>query len=445
MIDPTDGPFAMQAAQNIQGTPHAGNRWKQNLDSQLTKHGYICNNVDKAFYTYHIQGQLAAMLSTTVEDFLLSFRTTSVQDDFFQFMGAAFDITTPGYQQELTFLSLHIFQSEHGISIDQTRHIYTNILSDWFPKDTNIKQYDNPINVHPTYEYELSMSPPLSPEELKCYENKCHGAYNQTIGKILHIQQWTRPDLNYAVSRLAVYSKSPTAMAFQALDYLMSYLHHHMHEPIFYSSKPIGPDELITYCWSKHQTSTYTTRSTYIYHNDADFANILPDRRSMQSSAGLLNGTITSWSTNIQTSIAADSTDAETKAIFHVSKRACALRNFITSAQLDKKLNIPPHIYVDNAATIGLIQTNKLTSRSRHLDIPIAFAHDRLTLGYYTIEHISRKLNAADSSTKPCTGPTHQRHWEFLRGYRFYPPVSTQHGTYLHTPANALRVLSTGK
>ena len=284
----------MQAAQNIQGTPHAGNRWKQNSDRQLTTHGYICNNVDNAFYTYHIQGNLVAMLSTTVDDFLLSFKTDIICDNFFQFMGDAFDITTPEFQYELKFLSLHIYQSEHGISIDQTRYIYTNTLSDWFNNDTDIKRHDNPINAHPTYKYKLSESTPLSPEELEAYENTYHGAYNQTIGKILHIQQWTRPDLNYAISRLAVFSKSPTAIAFQALDHLMSYLHHHMHEPIFYPPKPVGPDKLITYCWSKHQTTTYTTKSTFIYHVDAAFANILPDRRSMQAHVGLLNGSITS-------------------------------------------------------------------------------------------------------------------------------------------------------
>ena len=111
-LDPTDGPFAMQAIQNIQGTPHAGNRWKANLDNQLNKHGYNCNNVDKAFFTYHHQGELQAMLSTTVDDFLLSYKHQHVCDTFFTFMADAFDITTPGCQREISFLSLRIFQSE---------------------------------------------------------------------------------------------------------------------------------------------------------------------------------------------------------------------------------------------------------------------------------------------------------------------------------------------
>ena len=129
----------------------------------------------------------------------------------------------------------------------------------------------------------------------------------------------------------------------------------------FCQSKPIGPDKLITYAWSKHQQSTYTTNSTYVYHIDATFTNILPGQRSMQLHVGLLNGVIISWSCNIQSSITADSNYTEMKAIFHLSKRACLLWNFNTSANFDLIINAPPHIYADNQATIGLIEINKLT------------------------------------------------------------------------------------
>lgn len=45
----------------------------------------------------------------------------------------------------------------------------------------------------------------------------------------------------------------------------------------------------------------------------------------MQANVGLLNGVVTSWTSNIQSSISADSTNAETKAIFHAIKRATTL------------------------------------------------------------------------------------------------------------------------
>ena len=175
---------------------------KQNLDNHLTKNGYKCNNVDKAFYMYHQQNELVAILSTTVNDFLLSFKTDPIRDNFFQFMSIAFNITTPGYQEELTFLSLRIYQSPHGISVDQTQHIYTNILLDWFKDNNNFKRHNNPIKAHPNYEYKLSQSQPLSMKDLQYYEAKYNGPYNHTIEKLLHIQQWRRPNLNPLISWL---------------------------------------------------------------------------------------------------------------------------------------------------------------------------------------------------------------------------------------------------
>ena len=136
---------------------------------------------------------------------------------------------------------------------------------------------------------------------------------------------------------------------------------------------------------------------------------------------------------------------AETKAMFQVSKRACAFKKFLTSANLDPIINTLPHIYTDNRATIGLIKSNKLTFPSRHLDIPIAFTHEQYTLGFYTINHIASKLNAADTSIKACTGPIHQHHGQFIRGYRFCPSDDTPHGKYIRFPSTALIVLSTGK
>ena len=89
-------------------------------------------------------------------------------------MQDAFDITTPGYRQQFTFLSLRIFQSESGISIDQTQHIYTNILSEWYDNPKITKKHDTPIKAHPTYEHDLAQCPPLTPTELQAYEQKYH-------------------------------------------------------------------------------------------------------------------------------------------------------------------------------------------------------------------------------------------------------------------------------
>ena len=69
-----------------------------------------------------------AMLSTTVDNFLLSYKDEAIQDRFFVFMMTTFDITRPSDQDEFTSLSLCLYQSSAGISINQAEHIYPNTL-----------------------------------------------------------------------------------------------------------------------------------------------------------------------------------------------------------------------------------------------------------------------------------------------------------------------------
>ena len=282
-LDPSDGPFVLQSSQNIQGTPHAANRWKQNLDQHLTKIEYINNNVDKEFYTHHRNGKLVAMLSSTVNNFYLSSIDKNFENDFFQYMSSVFDITSPANTNEIDFLSLRIRRSDKGTSVDQTNYIYRNILSTYFSPGDTVAVIDTPICAKPTYESELGNRPPIPLSELEEYERKYKGPYNVTIGKLLHIQQWTRPDINYAISRLAVFLKAPTAMAFEALNHLLEYTYHHLHEPIFYPSRRLPPDEIITYNWSSSQQTKYSTFGSFVMYSDSAFANILPHRRSITS------------------------------------------------------------------------------------------------------------------------------------------------------------------
>ena len=229
-------------------------------------------------------------------------------------------------------------------------------------------------------------------DDLQLYESRYHGPFNHSIGKLLHIQQWTRPDITFSVTRLASFTKNPNKHAFLALEHLMHYLHTHSHEPIFYPRQRLGPEHPITYKFSQKQSSTYSLSSSYVYFVDSAFGNILPNRRSMQSNKGLLNGVIVAWSTNIQTSIAADSTDAELKSIYSAVKKVTSLRHFLTSSSIHDLLQQPTIIYADNQAAINIIEQNKISDRSRHLDIPVTFSHEKYEQQYFRLTHIDTKL-----------------------------------------------------
>ncbi len=128
------------------------------------------------------------MLSITVDDLLLSYRNEIIQQNFYDHISAAFDITTPTDITRFKFLSLTIYQSEYGTSIDQTTHIATKILEHWFNNKHLPKIVNTPYPTNNNFELDLVTAPPFDKEELYLYTNL------DTMGRL------TIPLVNYSTS-----------------------------------------------------------------------------------------------------------------------------------------------------------------------------------------------------------------------------------------------------
>ena len=77
------------------------------------------------------------------------------------------------------------------------------------------------------------------------YGSYFHGPFNDTNGKLLHIQQWTYPDIAFSSTHLRSYSKNPNKPAFLAVEKMLQYLYTNSHHPIFYPQTPKGPNQSI--------------------------------------------------------------------------------------------------------------------------------------------------------------------------------------------------------
>ena len=130
----------------------------------------------------------------------------------------------------------------------------------------------------------------------------------------------------------------------------------------------------------------------------------------MQSHCSIYNGVIISWSTNIETVVAADLTDSEIHTVYCTIKKMTCFSHFLTSSSVKKATYKPFTLYAENNASINIILQNKILSRSCHLDIPVTFSHEEVQQQYIEIQYISSKLNASDISNKAANGPTHARH-----------------------------------
>ena len=104
---------------------------------------------------------------------------------------------------KLSYLNLRIIQSPYGIRIGQIYHIQDTILAKCFPGAfEKVKPAPNPFKANNTFELTIVETLPDTPTELHVIEDCCLGKFSAHTGKILHIMQYTRPDLMYSVKSL---------------------------------------------------------------------------------------------------------------------------------------------------------------------------------------------------------------------------------------------------
>ena len=93
-------------------------------------------------------------------------------------------------------------------------------------------------------------------------------------------------------------------------------------------------------------------------------------------------------------------------------------------------LHAPSLLFCDNKAVVDIIESERMTPRCRHIDIPIAFLHCHKGTTYKQ-QLITTDRMLADFGTKPNTPIVHKRFKYWDSGERFLPSSKHVHYKYL--------------
>ena len=91
----------------------------------------------------------------------------------------------------------------------------------------------------------------------------------------------------------------------------------------------------------------------------------------------------------------------------------------------------PTDLYIDNKSVYDVIDSNRMTPRCRHLDIPIAYLQQEKGK---TFNHklVKTQQMLADFGTKPLVTNIHNRFKYWATGAKFLPTKGTEHYNLLH-------------
>ena len=318
-----------------------------------------------------------------------------------------------------------VIQSSDGISFDQTEHIL-QMLEPHFPRSSSFTRTDTPFRTDRGYEQELMDFTPASHSELKLLEKEYGGSFATLYGQLLHVATISRPDISYALMRLGRFQPGPCRLGFEGLRKVFRFLASHPNIPIMYKKHSNSKSSsLLTYIPTSKPPVSICLPHSLAQMDDANFGTDLLDRKSISSNTTYYNGTIVSWKCSKQLSIATSTTDAEIRSLFQGLKKILVFRNFLSHLGFPE--SIPTSIFEDNQGTFDIVQAGRLTSRIKHLDIPLKYLHDQHTHGSFQVHQCSTHLMLADYLNKALAGPVIKRLSAINVGKRFYPKPNTFH------------------
>lgn len=417
----------IQCLKSIQGTKQAGRLWWDLLKSILiNKLEMTEGNPDKGTFVWRKDKEIM-LICVETDDLLISYSSFRLVQLLENELKKLFKYT----KEEgtvLKFLNFRIIQSEHGISIDQTKHIIKEVLNPyWSNKNRdNIRKRTGPFPTDPQVEHEIMNATILEGKALKDLETRYHGSMYKWSGSGLHIAVQSRYDLAYAQMRISGMMSAPSETSFNLLHHMMEYLYHNPHLPIFYPRRQTKGNPLKTYQQTGQAEYNHNFKFNPIStHNDSDLGRILLDRRPVSSVLHLYNGVIFAWSVRKQRMSQISSANSETYCLHTGVFQLVNYRKQLTSYGLG--ISLPSPVYEDNQATCKRVLTQRISAEARDVDARICQLHQYKLTGVFTAVDTRSQAQLADINSKPSSGNALEENISYVIGKRFYPPPDSEH------------------
>ncbi|KAI0991961.1 hypothetical protein K3495_g16225 [Podosphaera aphanis] len=206
--------------------------------------------------------------------------------------------------------------------------------------------------------------------------------YQSLIGSLMYGHIGTRPDLVFPVTHLSQFSSCPGSTHLAATKRVLRYLKGTIHQKLFFPRK--------------HGSMIHG-------YADASWCNNLDDRKSYSGYVLRLGEVSISWCSQKQKAVALSTVEAEYMAICLSSRHLIWLCRAVKELQQ----SYGAILHADSNGAIDLSGNNKVTQRSKHIDIQYHFIRDHVGKDF-KLEYVPSSENLADLFTKALPKSTHE-------------------------------------
>ncbi|KAG8930012.1 hypothetical protein FRC01_003405 [Tulasnella sp. 417] len=378
----------------LYGLKQAPRQWNIKIHNTLTDLGFKITNSDPGLYVYHRQseGEKEPMYVVLyVDDVTLFSPNLKLLQKIEATLEKTFDMTNEG--DIAYYLGIRIWRDRQNriMRLDQYKFIDSILerfgMSDCKPVKTpleaNLKLYKSTI-------------------PLDQIDKDFQHLYQSIIGSLQYAANGTRPDIAYAVNKLAQFSVNPTDEHMKAAKHVLRYLKGTRNLVLQYSNQQ-GP--------TAFSTAEFKEPPKIQGYTDSDWAGDPNDRKSHSGYVYILSGGAISWKSRKQETIALSSVEAEYIASCAAAKHAKWLHKLFKELGLDIS-TIP--VQVDNQGAISLQHNPIDHDRSKHIDIKYHFVREAIQENFIATNYIPTQYQSADIFTKPLGTTLHYTHLESL-------------------------------
>jgi hypothetical protein len=218
--------------------------------------------------------------------------------------------------------------------------------------------------------------------------------YRQVVGSLLYISIWTRPDISFAIGKLAKFNNHPTMEAVHAAQWLLQYMR----------------------C-TKHYGLVFIKGDMKVYNYvDSSFADNVTDRRSTAGQITFLGYSPIQWDSFVcdNYTVPCSVAEAEYVAASEAGKVMMAIRNILIQLKLFVQSTMI--MFEDNEACIKIAMQEASKRKTKHVEIGAHYIRDLVKRGLVVMVHIPTSIQLADIFTKPLCEELFNRHVDVILG-----------------------------
>lgn len=360
---------------SLYGLKQAPRVWNHKLSDFIISIGFVRSLSDGALFIQNSQALGTVFLLVYVDDIQIAAKQLSSVMAVKQSLLSKF--TGKDLHESKFFLQMLIQRDRKNklVYLRQQRHIEklidTTGLQDAYPISTPMI-----VNVH------------RDPPGAVIQKASAITQYKSIVGALLHIAQFTRPDISFAVSYLARFQASPTTSNFARLRDVLLYL---------------------------SGTASYSLRlggncclQGFV---DSDYAGCTVSRKSTTGIVVKFGSGSIAWKSSKQPTVSRSSTEAEYIAAGEIAKELQYLIQVVPQFNIEASC-VP--VGIDNFAAKCLVEDPISAARTKHIEIIYHHVREKVKRQQLKFVSVPTAENPADVFTKPLPRERFQQHRETI-------------------------------